>query len=124
MADGARLVTVAPGVHAWIGAGGDSNAGAIETPDGVLVIDARAMAQSDQVRQFGASLANETGRALAYRLRGEFIDAMDSANAGHFQIGRTYAAHPGVPKEAQTAWPALKQKYDPDRIMNSGALGL
>ena len=84
----------------------------------------RAMAQPDQVRQFGASPANETGRALAYRLRGEFIDAMDSANAGHFQIGRTYAAHPGVPKEAQTAWPALKQKYDPDRIMNPGALGL
>ena len=37
----------------------------------------RAMAQPDQVRQFGASLANETGRALAYRLRGEFIEAMD-----------------------------------------------
>jgi cyclase len=36
-----RLVTVSPGVHAWIGAGGDSNAGAIETPDGVLVIDAQ-----------------------------------------------------------------------------------
>jgi cyclase len=36
-----QLVTVAPGVHAWIGAGGDSNAGAIETPDGLLVIDAQ-----------------------------------------------------------------------------------
>ena len=34
-----RLVTVADGVHAWIGAGGDSNAGAIETPEGVIVID-------------------------------------------------------------------------------------
>jgi len=33
------LVTVAEGVHAWIGAGGDSNAGAIETPEGVIVID-------------------------------------------------------------------------------------
>ena len=29
-----QLITVAEGVHAWIGAGGDSNAGAIETPDG------------------------------------------------------------------------------------------
>jgi glyoxylase-like metal-dependent hydrolase (beta-lactamase superfamily II) len=36
-----QLVTVAPGVHAWIGAGGDSNAGAIDTPDGLLVIDAQ-----------------------------------------------------------------------------------
>ncbi|HLH87685.1 MAG TPA: MBL fold metallo-hydrolase [Xanthobacteraceae bacterium] len=37
----ARLVTVAAGVHAWIGAAGDSNAGAIETPEGVIVIDAQ-----------------------------------------------------------------------------------
>jgi len=36
-----QLVTVADGVHAWIGAGGDSNAGAIETPEGVIVIDAQ-----------------------------------------------------------------------------------
>ena len=35
----AHLVTVADGVYAWIGAGGDSNAGAIETPEGVIVID-------------------------------------------------------------------------------------
>jgi glyoxylase-like metal-dependent hydrolase (beta-lactamase superfamily II) len=34
-----RLVTVADGVHAWIGAGGDSNAGAIETPEGLLIVD-------------------------------------------------------------------------------------
>ena len=35
----AHLVTVADGVHAWIGAGGDSNAGAIETPEGLIIID-------------------------------------------------------------------------------------
>src|SRR5690242_7005677 len=35
----AHLVTVADGVHAWIGAGGDSNAGAIETPNGTIVVD-------------------------------------------------------------------------------------
>src|ERR1700730_17272023 len=34
-----HLVTIADGVHAWIGAGGDSNAGAIETPDGLIIID-------------------------------------------------------------------------------------
>jgi len=34
-----QLLKVAPGVHAWIGAGGDSNAGAIETPDGQLIVD-------------------------------------------------------------------------------------
>src|SRR5262249_56719846 len=34
-----QLVTIADGVHAWIGAGGDSNAGAIETPDGLIIVD-------------------------------------------------------------------------------------
>lgn len=37
----AQLRKVAPGVHAWIGTGGDSNAGAIETADGLIVIDAQ-----------------------------------------------------------------------------------
>jgi cyclase len=36
-----QLRLVAPGIHAWIGAGGDSNAGAIETPHGLVVIDAQ-----------------------------------------------------------------------------------
>src|SRR5215471_15822796 len=35
----AHLVTIADGVHAWIGAHGDSNAGAIETPDGLIIVD-------------------------------------------------------------------------------------
>ena len=37
----ARLKPVGPGVHAWIGAGGNLNAGAIETPLGLIVIDAQ-----------------------------------------------------------------------------------
>jgi glyoxylase-like metal-dependent hydrolase (beta-lactamase superfamily II) len=36
-----QLITVAEGVHAWIGASGDSNAGAVETPQGVIAIDAQ-----------------------------------------------------------------------------------
>jgi cyclase len=38
---GPRLRQIAAGVHAWIGMGGDSNAGAVETPHGVLVVDAQ-----------------------------------------------------------------------------------
>jgi len=85
---------------------------------------ARAMAQPDQVKQFGSTPPNAAGRVLASRLRGELIATMDAAHAGHFQIGRTYAARPGVPEAARATWPALKQKYDPDRIMNPGVLGL
>jgi FAD/FMN-containing dehydrogenase len=85
---------------------------------------ARAMAQPDQVKRFGPTPANEAGRALAVRLRGELIAAMDAVNAGHFQIGRTYARHPGVPRAAQDSWAELKRRFDPDRIMNPGALDL
>ena len=44
-----ELRQLADGVYAWIGASGDSNAGAIETPEGIIVIDAQqntALAQS------------------------------------------------------------------------------
>ena len=34
-----QLRQIAAGVHAWIGAGGDSNAGAVETPHGLMIID-------------------------------------------------------------------------------------
>ena len=37
----AKLNPIGSGVYAWIGAGGDSNAGAIETPLGLIVIDAQ-----------------------------------------------------------------------------------
>jgi glyoxylase-like metal-dependent hydrolase (beta-lactamase superfamily II) len=59
---GARLATIAPGVHAWIGAGGDSNAGAVETPHGLIAIDAqqnRALAE-----EFRATLSASIGRPL------------------------------------------------------------
>lgn len=35
----AQLQKISPGIHAWIGISGDSNAGAIETSDGLIVID-------------------------------------------------------------------------------------
>src|ERR1700677_141754 len=58
----AHLVTVADGVHAWIGAGGDSNAGAIETPDGVIVIDTQQYPRL--ARQLRAAVLAKTGKPL------------------------------------------------------------
>ena len=58
----ARLVTVAPGVHAWIGAGGDSNAGAIETPSGAIVIDTQQYPRL--ARQLRAAVEATTGKPL------------------------------------------------------------
>jgi glyoxylase-like metal-dependent hydrolase (beta-lactamase superfamily II) len=57
-----RLVPIAEGVHAWIGANGDSNAGAIETPDGVIIVD------TQQYQRLGRALRDavlaKTGKPL------------------------------------------------------------
>ncbi len=45
VAEAAHLRQIAPGVHAFIGERGDSNAGAIETPDGLVVIDTQQHSQ-------------------------------------------------------------------------------
>ena len=63
----ARLVTVADGVHAWIGAGGDSNAGAIETPEGLLIVDTQQYPRL--ARAFRDAALAKTGkppRAVVY----------------------------------------------------------
>ena len=57
-----ELLAVAKGVHAWIGAGGDSNAGAIETPQGSLVIDTQQYPRL--ARQFRKTLEASTGKPV------------------------------------------------------------
>ena len=64
MPDGARLTQLAWGVYAFIGAGGDSNAGAILTSEGLLVIDAQQHATLG--RQFRRALARETGKPVEW----------------------------------------------------------
>ena len=58
----AGLRSLASGVHAWIGAGGDSNAGAIETPHGLLVIDAQQSRLLGEA--FRAALTTATGMPI------------------------------------------------------------
>jgi cyclase len=57
-----QLLTVAEGVHAWIGAGGDSNAGAIDTPHGLLAIDAQQYPRL--ARAFRAAIEGATGKPV------------------------------------------------------------
>jgi glyoxylase-like metal-dependent hydrolase (beta-lactamase superfamily II) len=57
-----RLLTVTRGVYAWIGAGGDSNAGAIDTPDGLLIVDAQQYPRLAQ--QFRDALQAATGKPI------------------------------------------------------------
>src|ERR1700731_2900807 len=57
-----QLLTVAENVYAWIGAGGDSNAGAIDTPHGLLVIDAQQYPRL--ARQFRAAIEPRPGKPI------------------------------------------------------------
>jgi cyclase len=57
-----QLLTVADGVHAWIGAGGDSNAGAIDTPHGLLAIDAQQYPRL--AKAFRAAIEGKTGKPV------------------------------------------------------------
>jgi glyoxylase-like metal-dependent hydrolase (beta-lactamase superfamily II) len=61
-ADQPQLLTLAEGVYAWIGAGGDSNAGAVATPEGLLVIDTQQYPRLAQ--QFRDALRAKTGQPL------------------------------------------------------------
>jgi cyclase len=53
---------VAEGVHAWIGANGDSNAGAIEAPDGWIAVDAQQYPRL--ARAFRAAAEAKTGKPV------------------------------------------------------------
>jgi len=57
-----QLLTVAEGVHAWIGAGGDSNAGAVETADGLIAVDAQQYPRLAQ--KFRAAVEAKTGKRV------------------------------------------------------------
>jgi glyoxylase-like metal-dependent hydrolase (beta-lactamase superfamily II) len=58
----AHLITIAKGVHAWIGANGDSNAGAIETPDGLIIVDTQQYQRLG--RAFRDAVLAKTGQPL------------------------------------------------------------
>lgn len=59
----AQLKAIAGGVYAWIGAGGDSNAGAVITPHGLIVIDAQ------QNRALGEKLRAALQKSIAAPIR-------------------------------------------------------
>src|SRR5579872_3464471 len=81
----AQLKQIGAGVHAWIGSGGDSNAGAIETPCGLLVIDAQ------QSRVLGERFRD----ALKLSLKGPIRAVVNTHY--HLDHGAGNVAFAGVP---------------------------
>ena len=69
------LHKIGNGIYAWIGANGDSNAGAVVTPNGLLAIDAQ------QTRALGSSFRNAIESATE-RATTELIDT-------HFHLDHT-----------------------------------
>lgn len=92
-------------------------------PDGLSAVH-RGMVQPGQLAAYGDRPANLPVRAAAHALRERLTAVMDEAGAAHFQIGRSYAAHPGVSDAARAHWVALKRRMDPDGIINPGVLGI
>jgi glyoxylase-like metal-dependent hydrolase (beta-lactamase superfamily II) len=62
MSAAAHLRPLVEGVYVWIGAGGDSNAGAIDTPDGILAIDAQQ--NESLARELAVALREQVGKPL------------------------------------------------------------
>jgi glyoxylase-like metal-dependent hydrolase (beta-lactamase superfamily II) len=62
MSAAAQLRPLAEGVYGWIGASGDSNAGAIDTPDGILAIDAQQ--NESLARELALALREQIGKPL------------------------------------------------------------
>ncbi len=68
--------------------------------------------------------ANPDGRALVHELRAEIRRIFASVGAVHMQVGKTYAYMEGRQAEAANAIRELKKQFDPQGIMNPGALQL
>lgn len=68
--------------------------------------------------------ANPEGRALVREMRGEIQKLFAAAGAIHMQIGKCYTYMDGRQPEAARAVRELKRLFDPQNLMNPGALQL
>ena len=78
-----RLVTVADGVHAWIGAGGDSNAGAIETPEGLLIVDTQQYPRLGRALREAALAYHLTRRCSKERILRNYLNSIYFGNGAY-----------------------------------------
>jgi len=68
--------------------------------------------------------ANPEGRALVGEMKQRIQDVFSAVGATHMQVGKAYPYMRGRQTEATRALQAIKQTFDPNNLMNPGALGL
>lgn len=83
-------------------------------------IAVRHKALPGQVAQYGSRPPNQDARTAALALRERLTAVLNAAGATHFQIGRRYP----VPSGVEAGLAVLKQRFDPDGIINPGVLGV
>jgi FAD/FMN-containing dehydrogenase len=67
--------------------------------------------------------ANPAAREFVARLRGELADLFAARGAASFQIGKFYRYRASLDPATVAALDALKRRFDPQGLMNPGALG-
>lgn len=74
-----------------------------------------------QVKRFDK---NPASTAVVEKGRQNILDIFTKYGAAHFQIGRTYPYAENMSPETKAVLEMIKSGLDPDRLINSGALGL
>ena len=80
---------------------------------------------SDKQRaRYGGSAANSEARQAVANIRAELIERFAELGATHMQSGKLYPFLQGLSAAEQADIRALKERLDPQGLMNPGALGL
>lgn len=68
--------------------------------------------------------SNPDATAFVEKARQGILDIFSDFGAAHFQIGRTYPYYDNMSDETKAVLEMIKSGLDPDRVINTGALGL
>lgn len=83
----------------------------------------RKVAQPEIQQMWQSHDDNPEARELVRKVKAQAIDLMQSHGAVHLQVGKAYPYQQGREAENASVLRDLKVRFDPDNILNPGALG-